>query len=191
MNKLLTLVFVTFFSSNLFAQQATDNVQGDIYTNTQLGWTIKIPAGYSIISKEQRAADINRTISKLHGHADPTSTSLLLSFKINSAATEPKFLSGLQDRNIPGAYIHTANDLINYATSLIKKSGMGVNVTLFKKKIGAKEFAGYQYIFPNKLIQRGLVLIVGKQAFYQTWVFDNEADAKTIEDVVYTATFSR
>ena len=121
---------------------------------------------------------------------DKRSTELLLSFKKDGAATYPAFLSGLQNKNTIGTSIKTEADFINYISVTSKKVMPKVVVSTFRKKIGNSEFYGYQFLNPDtKIYQKGLIKIINRWVFYQTWIFDNEEDQQKLESAVFAAKF--
>ncbi|MGF7082991.1 hypothetical protein [Mucilaginibacter sp. UYCu711] len=188
MNKTCLIFCLLVLSSiRLLAQQTEGVVDNGTYIDDRLGWTFKIPENFSSVSKESRIEDTQAAIKKLKANTVSNGSVLLLSFKKNGATTEPKFLSGLQNKSAIGVPIATEADFINYISNVLKRSSQKVEINTFKKKIGLKEYYGYQLTFANNLKQRGLIKIIGNWIFYQTWIFDNEDDAKIIEAAIYSA----
>lgn len=101
------------------------------------------------------------------------------------------FLSGLQDKSSLNTAINNESDFIKYISSISKKITPNVVVTTFKKKIGNKEFYGYQFLNPStKIYQKGVVRLINNKIFYQSWIFDNIEDQKTLEEAIFKASFN-
>jgi hypothetical protein len=191
MNKVKLLFFCTLLFFIRSYGQAPAAIAGNhVYKNKALGWTIRIPHFYSAKSEQVRPKVADAAAKSLNVTSDKRNTELLLSFKKDGADTYPTFLSGLQNKNTIGTTIKSEEDFIKFISTTSKKVTQKVVISTFRKKIGNKEFYGYQLLNPDtKIYQKGLIKIIDKWIFYQTWIFDNEEDQKNLENAVFTATF--
>ena len=187
----LLLYFLTFlFPIKSYGQAPAAITANHVYKNSALGWTIRIPDFYSVKSEQERPKVAGAAAKKLNVNLDKKNTQLLLSFKKDGAVTYPSFLSGLQNKNTIGTLIKSEEDFIKFISTTSKKVNPNVVISTFRKKIGNKEFYGYQFLNPEtKIYQKGLIKIIDNWIFYQTWIFDNEEDQKNMENAVFTATF--